>query len=107
MVTELPEGASDSKIQNKLLNCNIFTISTPPGCPGASTNPGETSEFDNIGFGCDHEALELLETKNLSKTGPFYEFWLFLRGIWLLGVLKQHGRICNLKNRFLWFLPDL
>ena len=80
MVTELPEGASDSKIQNKLLNCNIFTISTPPGCPGGSTDAGETIEFDILGCRCDHEALESLETKNLSKKGIFNEFWLFLRG---------------------------
>ena len=71
MVTELPEGASDSKIQNKLLICKIFTISTPPGCPGLSTNPEESVEFDILGFGCDHEALEPLETKNLSKMGIF------------------------------------
>ena len=107
MVTELPEGTSDSKIQNKLLNCNIFTISTPPGYPGGSIDPGKTAEFNILGLGCDHEALELLETKNLSKTGIFEEFWLFLSGFWLLAVLKQHGRICNLKNRILWFLPDL
>ena len=103
----MPEGASDSKIQNKLLNCNIFTISTLPGCPGVSKDPEETVEFDILGFGCDHEALEPLETKNLSKPGILYEFWLFSRGFWLLAVLKQHGRICNLGNRILWFLPDL
>ena len=71
MVIELPQGASDSKIRNKLLNCNIFTISTPQGCPGGSTDPGETAEFDILGLGCDHEALEPLETKSLSKTGIF------------------------------------
>ena len=107
MVTELPEGASDSKIQNRLLNCNIFTISTPPGCPGVSTDPEETVEFDILGSGCDHEALEPLETRNPSKTGIFYEFRLFSRGFWVLAVLNQHGRICDLKNRILWFLPDL
>ena len=71
MVKELPEGASDSKIQNKLLNCNIFTISTPPGCPGGSADPEETAEFDILGSGCDHEALETLEARNPSKTGLF------------------------------------
>ena len=58
MVTELPESACDSKIQNKLLNCNIFTISTPQGCPGGSTDPEETKEFDFLGSRCDHEALQ-------------------------------------------------
>ena len=107
MITELPEGDSDSKIQNKLLSCNIFTISTPPGCPGGSTDPEETAEFDILGSGCDHEALEILETRKPSKTGIFNEFRLFSRGFWLLAVLNQHGRICDLENRILWFLPDL
>ena len=94
----MPEGASDSKIQNKLLNCNIFTISTPPMCPGGSTDLEETTEFDILGSGCDHEALEPLETRNPSKTGIFYEFRLFSKGFWLSAVLNQHGRVCDLKN---------
>ena len=69
---------------------------------GVYRKPGEATEFDFLGFGCDHEALEPLETKNLSKPGILYEFWLFLKGFWLLAVLKQHGRICNLENRILW-----
>ena len=107
MITELSESASDSKIKNKCFIAYIFTIDTPLGCPGGSTDPGETAEFDILGLGCDHEALELLETKNLSKMGIFYQFWLFSRGFWLLAVLKQHGRTCNLENQILWFLPDL
>ena len=67
MVAELPEGASDLKIQNKLLSCNIFTISTPPGCPGGSTDPDEFIEFDFLGLECDHQVLKQLEPKNLSK----------------------------------------
>ena len=55
----------------------IFTISKAPGCQGGSTDPGETTEFDILGFGCDHEALESLETKNLSKTGIFRNFGSF------------------------------
>ena len=107
MISELPEGASDSKIQNKLLNCNILTISTPPGCPGGSRDPGGTKLFEFSGFRCDHEALEQLEPKNLSKTGIFYDFRHYLKGFLVLVALNLHGRIWNLKNRILWFLPDL
>ena len=67
MVTELPEGASDSKIQNKLLNCNIFTISTPQGCPGGSTDTEEPIEYEFLGLECDHQVLKQLEPKNLLK----------------------------------------
>ena len=72
-----------------------------------STDPGETVEFDILGFGCDHEPLEQLEIKNLPKPGIFYEFRHFLSVFLVLVALKLHGRIWNLKNRILWFLPDL
>ena len=49
----------------------------------------------------------LQKPKTSQKWAFFYQFWLFLRGFWLLAVLKQHGRICNFKNRILWVLPDL
>ena len=55
----------------------IITIDTPLGCPWGSTDPGEPTEFDFLGYRCDHEALEPLETKNPSKMGIFYEFWPF------------------------------
>ena len=67
MITVLPEDASDSKIQNKLLNCNTFTISMPPGCPGGFTDPGETVKFDSIGYSRNHAVLKHLEAKNLLK----------------------------------------
>ena len=66
--------------------------------PRGPTDPEEPTEFEFLGYKCDHEALEPLETKNLSKMGIFYEFWLFLRGFWLLAISKQHGCICNLEN---------
>ena len=89
------------------LNSYIFTIDTPPGDPGGSTDLGETKEFDILGFRCDHEVLKQLEPKNLSKTGIFYEFRHILSGFLVPVALKLHGRIWNLKNRILWFLPDL
>ena len=91
--------------QSKLLISALLV--RPQGDQGGFADPGKNTEFDFLGFGCDHEALEPLETKNLSKPGILYEFWLFSRGFWLLVVLKQHGRICNLGSRILWFLPDL
>ena len=75
--------------------------------PRGSTDLGEPTEFEFQGYRCNHEALEPLETKNLSKMGIFYEFRLFSRGFWLLAVLKQHGRIPNLEHGILWFFPDL
>ena len=71
MITELPESASDSKIKNKCFIAYIFTIDTPLGCPGGSTDPGEHREFNFLGYRCDHEALEPLEIKNHSKMGIF------------------------------------
>ena len=60
-----------------------------------------------MGLECDHQVLKQEEAKNFVKLGFFNEFRRFLRGFWLLAVLKQHGRIPNLENQILWFLPDL
>ena len=79
----------------------------PPGCPGGSKDPEETKELKYLGFRCDHEVLEQLVPKNLSKTGIFYEFWHFLMSFWVLVALNIDGRIWNLEIRILWFLPDL
>ena len=81
------------KNQNKCQNSYIFTIDTPPGDPGGSTDPGETKEFNILGYRCDHEVLKQLEPKNLSKTGIFYEFWHFLSVFLVLVALKLYGRI--------------
>ena len=43
-----------------------------------STDPGETKEFEFLGFRCDRKVLKQLEPKTLSKTGIFYEFRYFL-----------------------------
>ena len=79
----------------------------PQGAQGGSTDPEETKEFDFLGLRCDHEVLEQLFPKNLSKIGIFYEFRHFLGVFLVLVALKLHGRIWNLENRILWFLPDL
>ena len=81
------------KIKTNVKNSYIFTIDTPPGGPGESTDPDETKEFDILGFRCDHEVLKQLEPKNLSKTGIFYEFWHIWSGFLLPAALKLHGRI--------------
>ena len=65
----------------------------PPGCPGGSTDPGETIEFEFLGFRCDQKGLEQLEPKNCSKTGIFNEFRHFLRTFWVPVTLDLHGRI--------------
>ena len=61
--------------------------------PRGSKDSGGTKEFQFLGFRRDHEALEQLERKNLSKTGIFYDFRHFLRGFWVPVALKLHGRI--------------
>ena len=71
----------------------IFTIDTPPGDPGGSTDPGETKEFNILGFRCDHEVLKQLEPKNLFKSAENHKKCLFLRGFWVLATLKLHGRV--------------
>ena len=50
------------------------------------------TEFEFLGFRCDHEVLKEPEAKNGSKKGVFDEIWLFLSGFWLLVLLKLHGR---------------
>ena len=45
--------------------------------------------------------------KNTQKVPKFIKKCQFLRGFWEIAALKPHGRIWNLKNRILWFLPDL
>ena len=75
----------------------IFTIDTPLGCPGESKDPGEPTEFDFLGYRCDHAVLKQLEAKNLSKRAKIDKKCPFLRGFWFLEVLKLHGRICNLE----------
>ena len=74
------------EFKTKIQNVYMFTISMPPGYPGVSADLGETTKFDFLGLECNHEALEPLETKNLSKSGIFYELCLFFRGFWLLAI---------------------
>ena len=50
------------------------------------------TEFEFLGFRCDHEVLKELEAKNGSKMGVFDEIWLFLRRFLLLAHFKLHGR---------------
>ena len=59
------------------------------------------------GMGCDHADLKQKEAENLQKMAVFYNTWLFLRGLWLLAALKQHGRTPNLENRILHENPQL
>ena len=87
-----------------------ITIYTPQGCPGGSTDPGETKEFEFLGFRCDHEALEQLELKflgfkcdregleqlepkNCSKTGIFDEFRHFLMSFLVPVALNLDGHM--------------
>ena len=82
-------------------------IDMPLGDPGGSTDLGEPTEFKFLGYRCDHAVLKQLEAKNLLKRAKINTKCPVLRGFWFLVVLKLHGRIQNLKNRILWFLPDL
>ena len=74
MITELPEGARWLKNSKQTFRLHISSLLVRPQ---GATDQGETAEFNILGLECDHEALELLETKNLSKTSIFKEFWLF------------------------------
>ena len=50
------------------------------------------TEFEFLGFRCDHEVSKEPGAKSGSKMGVFDEIWLFLSGFWLLALLKLHGR---------------
>ena len=71
---------------------DISTSCSPPGWQGVSKKRERPTEFEFLGFRCDHEVLKALEAKNGSKTGVFDEIWLFLRCFWLLAPFKLHGR---------------
>ena len=71
---------------------DISTSCSPPGWRRVSKKRERPTEFEFLGFRCDHEVLRALEAKNRSKTGVFDEIWLFLSGFWLLALLKLHGR---------------
>ena len=58
-----------------------------------ATDPGETIEFELLGFRCDREGLEPLEPKNCSKTGIFDDFRHFLMSFWIPVALNLDGRI--------------
>ena len=54
----------------------------------------------------DHQVLKELELKNHSKTVVFDQKWLFLRGFWLLVLLKLDGRAPNPLIWVMGFPPD-
>ena len=60
------------------------TISAPPGYPLGSTDWSKPTDFEFLGFGCDHEVLERPEAKNLSKRAQYHQKRQFQRGTWLL-----------------------
>ena len=64
-----------------------------PGCPGGFTDPGETIEFEFLGFRFDHEGLEQLEPKNSSKSAENHQKCLFLSSFWVPVALNLQGRI--------------
>ena len=94
------------KIKTNVQNFYIFTIDTPPGCPGVSTDPGETKRFNFLGSRCDHEALEQLEPKNLSKTTFSTNYGTFGRFLGP-GRFKTPWLHSKPKNRIFRSLPDL
>ena len=65
----------------------------PPGCEWGSTDPGETIEFEFLGFRCDHLGLEQLEPKNSSKSAENHQKCLFLSSFWVPLALNLHGCI--------------
>ena len=67
----------------------IFTIDTPPGCPVGSTDPGETIEFEFLGFRCDHLYLKQLEPKNSSKKAKIHKKCLFLSSFGVLETVTK------------------
>ena len=47
-----------AKKSKQMFEILISSLLTPPGDPEGSTDPGETKEFDILGFRCDHEVLK-------------------------------------------------
>ena len=69
----------------------LKTTPTPPGCPWVPGGPEITPEPSFRGLVLDHQVLKKLDLKKHSKTVVFDQIWLFLRGFWLLVVLKLDG----------------
>ena len=45
--------------------------------------------------------------QNIKIIGFFGDLWLFLGGFWPVAALKPNDCTRNLKNRIVWFLPDI
>ena len=86
---------------------NICTIDAPPGTARVPKCWEETSQLNFLGFWCKYVVSEQLEAKNLKKNGFFGDLWLFLGGFWPVAALKPHDCIRDLKNRIVWFLPNI
>ena len=86
---------------------NISTIDATSGTARVPKCREETTQFDFLGFWCNYVVSEQLEAKNLENFGFFGDLWLFLGGFWPVAALKPRGCINNLKNRIVWFLPNI
>ena len=86
------------KMTNIMIHCgssdSIFSkhqLSSPPEQPRVAKEREEPTEFEFLGFRCDHDVLRAVEAKNRSKTAKFCQKCPFLSDFWLLALLKLHG----------------
>ena len=92
---------------NFYFKIDISTIDAAPGTARVPKCREETTQFEFLGFWCNHMVLELLQAEFLPKRAKSHQKSLNFRGFWPLATLKPRGCTRNLKIRIVWFLPDI
>ena len=84
----------------------ISTIDAAPGTARVPKCQEENTQFELLGFWCDHVVLELLQAKTFTKRARNHKKSLNLPGFWPLAALKPRGCTRNLYIQIVWYLPD-
>ena len=84
----------------------ISTIDAAPGTARVPKCRVETTQFEFLGFWCNHVVLELLQAKTFTKRARNHKKSLNLPGFWPLAALKPRGCTRNLNIVIVWYLPD-
>ena len=87
--------------------CKKSFIDEAPGTARVPKCREETTKFNFLGFWCNHVVLEPLQAKNLPKRARDHQKSQNFQGFWPLAALKPRNCTRNLKNRIVWFPPDI
>ena len=102
-----PKPCTEADELNFYFKIDISTIDAAPGTARVPKCREETTQFEFLGFWCNHMVLELLQAEFLPKRAKSHQKSLNFRGFWPLATLKPRGCTRNLKIRIVWFLPDI